>query len=600
MTNPESLSPMQTYPPLQSPDKVSNPCPPPLRFHHSTFDIRHFLFLALCLVPTALHAQWQSVNYSLKAGWNAIYLHGDATQANMADTFAAYPDVQEVWRWVPNPNQVQFTATPLLPTPGTPEWNVWVRGGSANTLSGMAGQSAYLVKCSPTTAANFKVALVQRPMPPTGTWVRNGANLMGFPTKLNGSSYPLFSTYFTTFPAAIATNAKIFKYNGGDLGSTNPVQVFSPSLERLDRNQAYWFDTEVVGTFYAPLQVTLSQAAGMDFGRTGSIVTARVLNRTTSTMTLTIAPVASASAPLGLESISGQVPVTRRTFDAATATWIETPISASYTEVLAPNASKELSFGIKRSSMTGANDAFYASLLRFTDNANLFEINLPVRARKTSLAGLWIGDAQVKKVESKPEANALTATGRSYPLRYILHVADNGTTRLLSQVFLGQLAALPNDIGLCTKESGLKTDAKATASRIVAVHMPLDRVLDDQEPVGSGNVSDGSFTRTIVVPFNDPTNPFVHQYHPDHDNKDAQGNSITEAKIESYTIERQVTFTFTASPPAGSSVTTGWGSSVIGGTYAEIVKGMHKDDLHVTGTFELRRAAEIGSLTLTP
>ncbi len=33
-------------------------------------------------------------------------------------------------------------------------------------------------------------------------------------------------------------------------------------------------------------------------------------------------------------------------------------------------------------------------------------------------------------------------------------------------------------------------------------------------------------TRTIQIPYNDPTNPFVHQYHPDHDNKDARFENI--------------------------------------------------------------------------
>jgi hypothetical protein len=45
---------------------------------------------------------------------------------------------------------------------------------------------------------------------------------------------------------------------------------------------------------------------------------------------------------------------------------------------------------------------------------------------------------------------------------------------------------------------------------------------------------------------------------------------------------------------------------VIGGTYAEVVQGLHKDSagvgtgdgLHLTGTFELRRASELGTLTI--
>ena len=569
---------------------------------------RLFALCSLLFAATA-HAQWQSTAYTLKGGWNSIYLHGDASYDTPENLFASgdAANIQEIWRWVPNPNQVQFTTSPLLPTPGTPEWNVWVRGGGANTLSSLTGQSAYLVKCAGTTANTYTVTIPQRPLPPSSTWVRNGANFLGFPTRLSGS-YPTFSNYFATFPAAIAANTKIYKYVGGDLTASNPLQIFSPTLERVDRNQAYWFDSEVVGNFYAPLQITLSKASGMDFGRTGSIITARVLNRTASVMNLTIAPVTSNAAPGTQEPITGSVPLTRRTFDTGTATWIETAIAASYSEVIAPNSSVELFFGIDRTAMAGATDAFFASMLRFTDAGNEFDILIPATARKSSLAGLWIGDAQVTAVESKAQADAVTPTGRSYPLRYLLHVADDGTARVLSQVFLGPQAAPPHDFGLCTKEAGLKADAKGSAQRIVSVHLPLDRVIDGTAGTGSGSVAiPGTLVRKITVPFNDPTNPFVHQYHPDHDNKDPKGNALIAGQ-ESYNIEREVTFTFTASPPPGSTVTSGWGSAVIGGTYGEVVQGLHKDSagvgtgdgLHLTGTFELRRASEFGSISVTP
>jgi hypothetical protein len=570
------------------------------------------LSLAVWMFAPVAQAQWQSSTYALKGGWNAIYLHGEATHAPLETLFAGNPEVLEVWRWNPNPDQVQFTSSPLVPATGTPEWSTWARDGSVATLERMSGQAGYLVKCAGTATTNYSVTIAQRMLPPSATWVRNGANLLGFPTKLSGS-YPTFSNYFATFPAAIAANTKIYKYVGGTISSANPLQIFSPAMERVDRNQAYWFDSKVVGNFYAPLQITLSQAGGMDYGRTGEVVTALLQNRTSTAMTVTIAPVSSNAAPSGQDAITGSVPVTRRTFSTTTAAWVETPIAAAYTEVIAPQSSLELSFGINRVAMTGAPEAFYASLLRVTDAGNQFDILLPVSARKATLAGLWIGEANVKAVESKPAADAskpaadaVTPTGRSYPLRYLVHVADDGTARVLSQVFMGKLAALPNDYGLCTKEASLKADEKATASRIVSVHMPLNRVLDGT--AGSGSVAiPGELVRNISVPFNDPTNPFVHQFHPDHDNKDAKGNALP-AGFESYNIQRQVTFTFTASPPPGSSVTSGWGSSVIGGTYAEVVQGLHKDSagvgtgngLQITGTFELRRASEIGSISVTP
>jgi hypothetical protein len=562
--------------------------------------------LSLLCATTAAQAQWQSTNYTLKGGWNAIYLHGEATYAPPATLFSANPEVIEVWRWNPNPNQVQYTTSPLLPTPGTPEWTVWKRDGSVTALTGLTGQNAYLVRCSGTSANTYTVTLPQKPLPPAAKWVRNGANLLGFPTKLNGS-YPTFQNYFAAFPAAIAANVKIFKYNGGELSPANPLQIFSPNAERLDRNQAYWFDSEVVGNFYAPIEISLSVSGGLDFGRNGSIITARVLNRTAAVMGLTIAPVASNAAPSGQEAITGSVPVTRRTFNSTTAAWEETAIATVYTEVIAPQSSVELSFGIDRAAMTaGAPGALFASLLRLTDAGDQFDILLPVQARKTSLAGLWIGEATVKAVESKPQADAVTPTGRGYPLRYVIHVADDGTARVLSQVFMGPMAAAPHDFGLCTKEIGLKADQKAKASRIVSVHLPLNRVLDGAvdpldplEVAGSGSVAiPGSLTRTVKIPFNDPTNPFVHQHHPDHDNKSATGVALIAGQ-ESYNIERRITFNFTATAAeAGSTVTTGWGSSVIGGKYEEIVQGLHKDTtgLQIEGTFELRRASELGSI----
>jgi hypothetical protein len=425
---------------------------------------------------------------------------------------------------------------------------------------------------------------------------------MGFPSKLTGSTYPTMSSYFATFPVAIASNVKIYKYVGGDLGAVNPIQLFSPSTEKLDRNQAYWFDSEVVGNFYAPVEISLSTGSGLDFGRTGSVVTVRILNRSAATSTITIAPVASIAAPTGQEAITGSVPLTRRVYTDATKSWAEIPIPASYTEVVGPNASVELSFGIDRGNATmtaAAANALFASQLRFTDSAGLYDIQLPATARKASLAGLWIGDAQVNGVQSKAAGYSGTSTSQTYPLRYIIHVDDAGTARVLSQVFLGKLAAAPYNLGICTTESGLYAAEKGSASRIVAAHMPLDRALDGVakagEPAGSGSFAlGGTLTRTISTPFNDSASPFVHQYHPDHDNK--SGSTALVSGQESYDLSRALTFTFAATAPDGTSA-TGYGSSVIAGTYAETITGLRKDTLTVTGTIELRRVSEIGVLT---
>jgi hypothetical protein len=547
------------------------------------------LALGSLLFAATAHAQWQSTTYTLKGGWNSIYLHGDASYTTLETIFASQPAVQEVWRWNPNPTQVQFTTSPLIPSAGTAEWSTWVRGGSANTLGQLMGQTAYLVKCSGAASSSYSVTIPQKIMPPSATWVRNGANLMGFPSLQNGSNNPTMASYFATFPAAIAANVKIYKYVGGDLGPANPLQVFSPATEKLDRNQAYWFDSEVVGNFYAPVEISLSNGSGIDFGRTGSTVTVRLLNRSAVVSTVTIAPVASSNAPTGQEAITGSVPLRRRVFNAATASWTETDISSAFTEVIGPNAAIELTLGIDRTAMTGGSNAFYASMLRFTASSNLYDIMLPVTARKASLAGLWLGDAVVSGVESKTTGYTGTTTAQTYSLRYIVHVDDAGNARVLSQVFVGQLAGESPQPGICTAESALSVADKASAQRIVAAHLPLDRVLD-----GGTMTLGSSMSCTISTPFNDPTSPFVHQYHPDHDNK--SGTTALVSGQESYDLNRTVTFNFSATPPEGVSA-TGYGSNVIAGSYNEVLTGLRKDAITVTGTFSLRRVSEIGILT---
>ncbi len=627
------------------------------------------LLLSGLLLAASARAQWQTTTYALKGGWNAIYLTGDARQDTLDNLFPA--QVTEVWRWNSNPSQVQFTDSPLIPSAGTPEWSVWRRGlPDQSTFSKLTGQSAYLVKCTGTTANNYNAAIKQSPVMPTAAWVRDGANLLGFPSLKNGSSFPTFSSYFAPFPAVIAANLKIFKYVGGDLGAANPLQVFSAASEQLDRSKAYWFSAEVGGEYYAPVEVSVRGGQSLDFGRSGTIITVAIRNRTAGSVNVRFAEMPSESAPAGQVAIAGRVPLTRHDFDPVTLTTIITPIALADTVSVPAQGSVELQLGIDRSLMTGAANSLYASLLRVTDSANLMELYLPLRAEKTSPGGLWLGDIEITNVSNKVSNGAVASagissgkvsgitvssggfgyssappvtieapvsgvtatataviaggavsgvfvtnggsgytrvpkisfgpppvlTGTSLPgssrfrLRTLLHATTGGSATLLSQAFVGQLNSVPHDVGICTDESLLKQDAKATAQRFVSAHLPLNQIISC-----SGAVT-GTLTCTVTVPANDPTNPFVHQYHPDHDNKDARGAPLP-AGDESYDITRTCSFSFTSSPPPGSTVTNGWGTTVLGGTYREIISGIHKNPLQVDGTFELRRASEIGILT---
>ncbi|MGV3659276.1 MAG: hypothetical protein ACO1TE_03805 [Prosthecobacter sp.] len=556
--------------------------------------------LLFCLLLSgAAHAQWQSTIYTLKGGWNSIYLHGDASHATPEVLFNSGDalNIEEVWRWNPNPTQVQFTADPLIPSAGTPEWSTWYRGNAgASSLVALTGQTAYLIKCAGASTTAYSVPITHRPLPPSSNWVRNGANLLGFPTFKNGANFPLMSSYFATFPAAVAANTKIYKYVGGDLGPGNPLQVFSPTFEQLDRNQAYWFNAEVVGSFYAPIEIAPAHLSGLEFGRTRSIIAVGLRNRTSATVTMMITPTDSAAAPSGQTSVNGPVPLTRRTFNTGTGQYEEMPISGAITQVLGPQASVEIEIGVARGSMSSSSSAFYASLLKFTDSGNLMEVCLPASAQPASVAGLWMGDVVVNQVTSTVAGSPGATTLRPFPLRYLLHVDDASNARLLSQVFTGVLAAAPNNHGICTSEAALKADSKRSAMRMVAAHMPLDLALTPN----SGTVALGNTVQwTLPLPFDNKVNPMVHQYHPDHDNKDARRQPIPTSGVESHTITRTVSFQFLSTPPQGTS-SSGWGTTVLGGNYSETITGVHKLPLTTAGTFTFRRVNDIGAITTAP
>jgi len=190
-----------------------------------------------------------------------------------------------------------------------------------------------------------------------------------------------------------------------------------------------------------------------------------------------------------------------------------------------------------------------------------------------------------------PPAQTGTATPGRFKMRTLIHVSDSGVANLLSKAYLGPLAVAPNDLGIATSQSLLKASELAAARRISAAHLPAGRVI-----TGSGSVAIGSsLACAISLPYNDPTNPFVHSFHPDHDNKDARFAPVGEG-VESYTVNRAATFTFASTPPSGG-VVAGWGSNVIGGTYRETITGLHSSSIQLDGTFELRRVSEIGTLS---
>jgi hypothetical protein len=550
------------------------------------------ILLAALLMAASANAQWVTKNYPLLNGWNGVWLAGDASYVTVSELFAGNSAITEIWRWNPNPDSTQFTQTPSEPTANSDEWTIWKRDGTEKGLERMVGNSAYLFR----TSGAVTVPIKQLVQPPLATWLISGGNFLGFPAGT--TSAPKMGSYFASYPSAgttvLASPSKIYKYIGGELSANNPMVVATPGSETMDPNKAYWFNVATVGNFTAPVEYEVASSAGLAFGRTLASFSLGITNRSTTDLTLTITLGASEAAPANQAAISGGVPLTIRTYVSGTNSYTETAMGTSITVPVKASNRTTVDFGVDRAAMTGAADAFYASVLRIRDSANLSDVSLPVSALPASPAGLWVMNTSVNQVN--PTAGGGSSTSQPFPLLFLAHIDAGGTSRLLSQAFVGKLRSDGNPLGICINEDQVlgysESDLKPV--RYFAAQMPTSV----HSIVGTGSLTVGSTASwTIPIAYNEPTNPFVHTYHPDHDNRDAKGNSLAKGQ-ESYDIGRSCNFTFTDSPPDGSYV-AGWGSTILGGTYQESITGLHKNTLQVRGTFEMRRVSEVAAIDLT-
>src|SRR4030095_8898543 len=107
---------------------------------------------------------------------------------------------------------------------------------------------------------------------------------------------------------------------------------------------------------------------------------------------------------------------------------------------------------------------------------------------------------------------------------------------------------------------------------------------------------------TVNVPVSctcQSSNPFLHTYHPDHDNLDALFSTPLAQGIESYGVTRQITLSFAAPNNDFNSLTQS--SDDLSGNYLEAItfaaRGSQTRQYNVLGSFSLKRISDITTLT---
>jgi hypothetical protein len=591
----------------------------------------------LCFGTLSTQAQWLTQSIALKAGWNAVYLHVDASHATLQELVGADSNnpITEVWLWNPA-STMQFMGDPQQPVVDGSQWACWERADSdASLLQRLVGDTAYLVCVS--NAVTYTWNIKGKPVAPTYQWTSAGMNFVGFPTVPTGA--PTFESFLSKAPD-LYNNAQVFRYVGGAMGAGNPTELL-PALWRsvnVKRGQAFWMcKTNYYNTYFGPFEADLNGAKGLSYGNSLTVKSLRLRNHTTTNLIVTATLAASETPPAGQTNIVAVPPLlVRGTLNSADLTYGSTPLESGnpISWTLKPKGTAgsevEVVLGVDRSAMGGHTGDLQAGVLSFTDSLGFTKIDVPVSANVSSSAGLWVGSATLTQVgeylkdyakdgnnapltetdPASPNFGAYIVTGtntalrdvsRVFPLRLIVHnPADGGPAVLLQHVFCG-VDADKNAV-VSTYEAVLNRAYLKDSRRISASHLPWST--SNSGWVFSMNLDGGSIETTVTTAYDDSAaNPFVHAYHPDHDNLSDGSKTKLAQGAESYTIKRDIVLTL--KPSTGDFESNVSRNKTISGDYAETITllgdqragGSDSRAFHVRGVFVLNRITDVPILT---
>ena len=575
-----------------------------------------FVWLLFLLVPMRCQAQWLTQQIQLVPGWNAVQLDLQPEPSGCAAVFSNLP-IQSVWKWNRRFSTIQFTVDPATLLPESPDWLVWLPPSDPRSflsrLLDVQGGQAYLIKVA-TNAAPFTMRIKGRVLLPKLNWYPHGLNLVGFPVHSN--SPPTFSDFFR-FTTEVDTTRnyanELYRLDSQGRGQ----RVVQPARDKLQPGVAYWIGCARAPAYQAPVHVKPEGASGLDFGTLLMRRDLSVKNTLPSgsvTVWMRQRPSESAPASSGFPELAGPVPLAYLAKSVSNQwVWSNFP-TAGLSRTLAAGEEWTLRLGVRRDDFAahtpnGTNGASYMSIVEVTDAAESLLIRVPVVARKQSAlmgdslpdhdesAGLWVGQVVVNQVNAPAYTGTnLLATPAPMPFRLLVHVDGNGQASLLQQVVLAWDQTLTNaphtngTYALFANEQALPTGA-TDVNRICSVAFPV------MAPVPLTGTLTGSLTNTlagtVTVAFDDPTNPFLHRYHPMHDNLDWNWKPYTNA-VETRAITRDLILT--CNTITNVSANPYEGVDRVSGVYQETLSGLRAQPVILQGAFSLQRISQINQI----
>jgi hypothetical protein len=575
----------------------------------------------LLTAPGLGRAQWLTQRITLVPGWNAVYLEGQPEPSGCAEVFNNLP-VQSVWKWDRRFSTIQFTVDPATLLPEAPDWLVWLPPSDPRSflsrLSELQGGQAYLIRVA-SNAAPFILPIKGRVLLPRLNWFPHGLNLVGFPVHSN--SPPSFTDFFRFTPEVDTTRSyanELYRLDSQGRG----VRIVQPARDKMQPGAAYWIGCARAPGYQSPLQVTPEGASALDFG---SLLVRQDLSikntLTNGPQTVWLRQRLSESSPTtgDFPELAGTVPLSYLTKNSSNQwVWGNFP-TAGLSRTLAPGEEWVLRLGVRRSDFAaytphGTNGATYQSILEVTDAGQSLLIRVPVVAQKNSAMvsstlephadneGLWVGQVVVNQVNAPAYTGTnLLSTPAPMSFRLLVHVDAAATARLLQQVVLVWDPTL-NNAPHTNGTYALYADDRTLPAEATDVNRISSAAFPPMAPVVlTGGLTNGltnALTGQVTVRFDDPVNPFLHRYHPMHDNQDWGFNLYTNA-VETPTIVRDLTLTLVTVTNAAANPYNG--ADRVSGVYQETLSGLRAQPIVMQGVFSLQRISQINTLIgITP
>ena len=582
----------------------------------------------LCLTAAvSLPAQTMTQTFSLRPGWNAIYLEVAPADPAPSAVFTNLP-LASAWTHAERLTSVAFIQDPSEEAFNQAGWLGWFPGdrpeGFLTSLYAGQANRAYLIKIEGSAPATLTVT--GRPSLRQSAWVPDAYNLRGFPVA--DTSPPTFLNYFRTasahYNSTAGTLEKIYRLN-----QTGQWVTVAPS-DLMKRGEACWVFSRGASDFTAPIEVRPDLGDGVDFNVATEEFSVEIRNRS------------AANQSVGVKLSAATVPgaLAYRIFNPAQGGYQWPNLPASTTFSVAAGATHRLRLAIRRGAFSASS---YSALLEITDGAGS-RFWVPVSAQKPAvpgafaganpgpgvqgsplpdpnpLRGLWVGSVGVKAVNEVNSANPtnVTPVPTEFPLRILLHVDGSGQARFLKEVIQmwrdgtytndatgakvvdkpGEYVFLTDDRLIGQFKGATLRDGTPVGRRLSTAGFDFDGGATNYLPMTGAFAVGNRLNVSIALGPNFPTNPFRHKYHPDHDNLDARFVALTN-NFEAYPVTRQIELEFTSTDPTGTS-SPDYGYSVMGGIYRETLSGLHRNPIRLQGNFRLTRAAFIDELNPSP